>query len=113
VRKLRQCGAHLVADNGVTLACHVFESLAVNNNDPATTILNDARLFELAGDQILANYPPPERTVGEARKRHPTARFELLRQSRPDRRGWSFWPPPATLGGMAGRSRWRFDCDGF
>src|SRR5580704_13496553 len=47
VRNLRQCGAHLVADNGVTLACHVFESLAVNNNDPAPTILNDACLFEL------------------------------------------------------------------
>jgi hypothetical protein len=28
-----------------------------------------------------------QRTVGEARERHPTARFELLRQSRPDRRG--------------------------
>jgi len=39
------------------------------------------------------NYPPPERTVGEARERHPTARFELLRQSRPDRRGGSCGGP--------------------
>ena len=43
---------------------------------------------------ILAlNYPPPERTVGEARERHPTARFELLRQSRPDQRGGSCGGP--------------------
>src|SRR5580704_5419183 len=43
---------------------------------------------------ILAlNYPPPERTVGEAREQHPTARFELLRQSRPDRRGGSCGGP--------------------
>ena len=43
---------------------------------------------------ILAlNYPPPERTVGEARERHPTARFELLRQSRPDRRDGSCGGP--------------------
>jgi hypothetical protein len=27
-------GPHLVADNGVTLACYVFESRAINNNDP-------------------------------------------------------------------------------
>src|SRR6202030_3062085 len=61
---------------------------------------------------ILAlNYPPPERTVGEARERHPTARFELLRQSRLDRRGgscggpnghfrplWRTGPPMATHG---------------
>src|ERR1700730_6058173 len=36
---------------------------------------------------------PPERTVGEARERHPTARFELLRQSRPDRRDGSCGGP--------------------
>src|SRR6202030_3914395 len=43
---------------------------------------------------ILAlNYSPPERTVGEARERHPTARFELLQQSRPDRRGGSCGGP--------------------
>jgi hypothetical protein len=43
--------------NGVTLACHVFESLAVNDNDPGPTILNDACLFELAGYQ--SNRRPP------------------------------------------------------
>src|SRR6202023_1084928 len=43
---------------------------------------------------ILAlNYPPPERTVGGARERHPTARFELLRHSRPDRRDGSCGGP--------------------
>ena len=43
---------------------------------------------------ILAlNYPPPERTVGEARERHPTAQFELLRHSRPDRRDGSCGGP--------------------
>ena len=57
VRNLRQRGVHLVADNGVTLACHVFESLAVNHNDPAPTSLNDARLFELAGYQSNRRSP--------------------------------------------------------
>jgi len=33
VRSLRQRGVHLVADNGVTLACHVFESLAVKTSN--------------------------------------------------------------------------------
>ena len=32
---LRQPAYHLVADNGVALARHVFETFAVNNNDPA------------------------------------------------------------------------------
>src|ERR1700731_1678411 len=44
-------------------------------------------------DSGVEHYPPPERTVGEARERHPTARFELLRQSRPDRRGGSCGGP--------------------
>jgi hypothetical protein len=46
----------------------------------------------------------PERTVGEARERHPTARFELLRQPRPDRRGGSCGGPNGHFrqsGGMA------------
>ena len=50
-RSLKRCSAH-VPDNGVTLACHVLESLAVNHNDPAPTILNDARLFELAATKV-------------------------------------------------------------
>jgi hypothetical protein len=47
----------LVADNGVTLARYVFESLTINNNNPASAILNDARLFKLAGYQ--GNRRPP------------------------------------------------------
>jgi hypothetical protein len=43
--------------------------------------------------RLALNYPPLERTVGEARERHPTARFELLGQSRPDRRGGSCGGP--------------------
>src|ERR1700732_529450 len=50
--------------------------------------------FTESDSAILAlNYPPSERTVGEARERHPTARFELLRQSRPDRRDGSCGGP--------------------
>ena len=41
----------MFADNGVALACHTFESFAVNNYDPAPTISNDARVFELVGHQ--------------------------------------------------------------
>jgi hypothetical protein len=45
------------------LDADVFESLAVNNNDPTPTILNDARLFELAGYQRnrCPPYPQPLR----------------------------------------------------
>ena len=73
VRSHRQHGVHLVADNGVTLACHVFESLAVNNNDPTPTILNDARLFELAGYQVPSSAVLPafeKGTPGSAEGRH-------------------------------------------
>src|SRR6202040_2147821 len=53
----------------------------------------EPRLTESESAILALNYPPPERTVGEARERHPTARFELLRQSRPDRRGGSCGGP--------------------
>src|SRR3984893_12753984 len=36
-----------------------------------------------------AELSPTGTDLGEARERHPTARFELLRQSRPDRRDGS------------------------
>src|ERR1700730_5643816 len=61
---------------------------------PADPMLDHHRPNREEESAILAlNYPPPERTVGEARERHPTARFELLRQSRPDRRGGSCGGP--------------------
>jgi hypothetical protein len=53
----------------------------------------EPRLTESESAILALNYPPPERTVGEARERHLTARFELLRQSRPDRRGGSCGGP--------------------
>ena len=57
---LRQRDVHLVADNGVALARNVFEPFAVHYNDPAPTIFNDARLFELAGHQSHRRPPDPE-----------------------------------------------------
>jgi hypothetical protein len=51
VRNLWRYAVYVVADNGVTLACHIFELLAVNNNDPAPAILNGAHPFELTGYQ--------------------------------------------------------------
>src|SRR3982074_780953 len=53
----------------------------------------EPRLTESESAILALNYPPPERTVGEARERHPTARFELLRQSRPERRDGSCGGP--------------------
>src|SRR3977135_3057140 len=53
----------------------------------------EPRLTESESAILALHYPPPERTAGEARERHPTARFELLRQSRPDRRGGSCGGP--------------------
>src|SRR5580704_13561560 len=57
---LRQCAVHLVADSGVTLARHVFETLAVDNNDPAPAILNETRLFKLASHQSDRRPPDAE-----------------------------------------------------
>jgi hypothetical protein len=57
---LGQCAVHLVADDGVTLARHVFEPLAVNNNDPAPAILDETRLLKLASHQSNGGPPDPE-----------------------------------------------------
>jgi hypothetical protein len=53
-----------------------------NNTPEIRTMINGVRVRD-SGVELS----PPERTVGEARERHPTARFELLRESWPDRRG--------------------------
>jgi hypothetical protein len=57
---LRQHGAHAFPNQGVALARHLFEALAVKHNDAPPPILNQTRPFELACYQRYGGSIHPE-----------------------------------------------------